>query len=179
MDVFELHRSLIHDHSAYTNSFIRIGDQRVREAVESEIKQGLLWPEPLLQLNPSFEPGGTIESLIEEGLLHEDCGQIFRIKRNENDAGTTLRLHRHQEEAVRVAARGEPYVLTTGTGSGKSLSYIIPAVDHVLRAGSGSGIKAIVVYPMNALANSQREELDKYLLRANSTWPGANQNCGK
>jgi ATP-dependent helicase YprA (DUF1998 family) len=54
-------------------------------------------------------------------------------------------------------------VLTTGTGSGKSLSYIVPIVDHVLRNGSGKGIKAIVVYPMNALANSQLGELEKFL----------------
>mgnify|MGYP000748829652 CR=1 FL=1 len=47
------------------------------------------------------------------------------------------------------------YVLTTGTGSGKSLAYFIPIVDYVLRHGSGKGIKAIVVYPMNALANDQ------------------------
>jgi ATP-dependent helicase YprA (DUF1998 family) len=58
-------------------------------------------------------------------------------------------------------------VLTTGTGSGKSLAYIIPIVDRVLaakRAGSyRPGIKAIVVYPMNALANSQLRELEKFL----------------
>jgi ATP-dependent helicase YprA (DUF1998 family) len=53
--------------------------------------------------------------------------------------------------------------LTTGTGSGKSLAYIIPIVDYVLRHGSGSGIQAIVVYPMNALANSQEGELEKFL----------------
>ncbi len=55
------------------------------------------------------------------------------------------------------------YVLTTGTGSGKSLSYIVPIVDHVLRTGSGGGVKAVVVYPMNALANSQLNELDRFL----------------
>jgi len=54
-------------------------------------------------------------------------------------------------------------VLTTGTGSGKSLSYIVPIVDHVVRRGSGQGIQAIVVYPMNALANSQEKELEKFL----------------
>jgi hypothetical protein len=56
-------------------------------------------------------------------------------------------------------------LLLTLTGSGKSLSYIIPIVNHVLREGSGRGIKAIVVYPMNALANSQKEELTKFLTR--------------
>jgi len=75
-----------------------------------------------------------------------------------------LQLHRHQTEAIRAARSGRNYVLTTGTGSGKSLAYIIPIVDQVLRHGSGKGIKAIVVYPMNALANSQVKELEKFLM---------------
>ena len=165
MDVFELHQHVVDDYAAYTKSFIRISDERISEAVQQEISDGLLWPEPLLQLNPSFAPGKRIDELVAEGVLHEDCGRIFRIKKNDNDVGRELRLYIHQEQAIRIAAANEPYVLTTGTGSGKSLSYIVPAVDHVLRTGSGSGIKAIVVYPMNALANSQREELDKFLTR--------------
>jgi superfamily II DNA/RNA helicase len=165
MDVFELHRHLIADYAAYTKSFIRIRDARIRQAVESEITRGLLWPEPLLQLNPAFEPGATIPELVAEGVLHEECGRIFRIKKHDTDFGKPLHLHRHQEQAVRIAAGAHSYVLTTGTGSGKSLSYIIPAVDYVLRNGTGRGIQAIVVYPMNALANSQREELDKFLRR--------------
>ena len=62
-----------------------------------------------------------------------------------------------------MAQTGVNYVLTTGTGSGKSLAYIVPIVDHVLRRGSGRGVQAIVVYPMNALANSQEGELTKFL----------------
>ena len=56
-------------------------------------------------------------------------------------------------------------MLTTGTGSGKSLAYMVPIVDHVLRTrrDGGQRIRAIVVYPMNALANSQEEELRKFL----------------
>jgi very-short-patch-repair endonuclease len=40
---------------------------------------------------------------------------------------------------------------------------MVPIVDHILCRGSGRGIQAIVVYPMNALANSQRGELQKFL----------------
>lgn len=54
-------------------------------------------------------------------------------------------------------------MLTTGAGSGKSLAYIVPIVDHVLRRGPGRGVQAVVVYPMNALANSQAGELTKFL----------------
>ena len=68
-------------------------------------------------------------------------------------------------QAIVKAKEGRSYVLTSGTGSGKSLTYIVPIVDHVLRQGSGRGIQAVVVYPMNALANSQFEELSKFLER--------------
>lgn len=165
MDVFELHRNLIADYASYTKSFIKIRDERIRRKVEEEISQGLLWPDPLLQLNPSFEPGAKISDLVREGLLHGECDRIFRLKQHDNDFGKPLHLHRHQEQAVRIASGPNSYVLTTGTGSGKSLAYIIPAVNHVLNAGTGRGIQAIVVYPMNALANSQKEELDKFLKR--------------
>ncbi|MDO5710892.1 MAG: DEAD/DEAH box helicase, partial [Micrococcales bacterium] len=80
-------------------------------------------------------------------------------------------LYKHQREAIEAARSGGSYVLTTGTGSGKSLGYIVPIVDRVLRSASGRGIRAVVVYPMNALANSQREELDKFLLDGFDTPP--------
>ena len=163
MDVFQLRNSLIDDYAQYISSFIRIKDPRIREYVEEEIKAGLLWPDPLIQLNPSFRPGKTIEDLVDEGVLHERCRQIFRTQKHPEDIGKVMRLHAHQEEAVRIAAGRNNYILTTGTGSGKSLAYIIPIVDHVLRNGSGKGIQAIIVYPMNALANSQLIELEKFL----------------
>ena len=75
----------------------------------------------------------------------------------------TAAPHAPDARRIRKAKEGKSYVLTSGTGSGKSLTYIVPIVDHVLRRGSGQGIQAIVVYPMNALANSQDEELGKFL----------------
>src|SRR5207249_798864 len=125
--------------------------------VEDELRAGLLWPEALVQLNPSYEPGGLIDELVERGLLHAGCSTVFRRNKDVAGGGRALRLHRHQVEAIEAARRGANYVLTTGTGSGKSLAYIVPIVDSVLRE-PGPGIKAIVVYPMNALANSQENE---------------------
>ena len=165
MDAFELHRHVISDYADYTKSFVRIADERVRNRVEQEMEQGLLWPEPLLQLNPAFEPGKSIDEMVEQKVLHKDCSRIFRAKAHANDLGRGLRLHRHQGQAIEIARQNRSYVLTTGTGSGKSLAYIIPIVDHVLKRGTGRGIQAIVVYPMNALANSQQEELDKFFKR--------------
>lgn len=163
MDVFGLRNNLIRDYEEYIKSFFVIRDDRIRAEVNRHLADGELWPDPLIQLNPSFERGHTIEELVADGVLHEECRGIFRVGKTETGGGTMLRLHRHQEEAIRMAAGGHNYVLTTGTGSGKSLAYMVPIVDHVLRSGSGKGLRAIVIYPMNALANSQKGELEKFL----------------
>ena len=66
--------------------------------------------------------------LAAQDLLQPAAKTIFRLEN-----GQELRLHRHQKEAIEAARTGKSYVLTTGTGSGKSLAYIIPIVDQVLR----------------------------------------------
>ncbi|MCP4695834.1 MAG: DEAD/DEAH box helicase [Gammaproteobacteria bacterium] len=162
MDIFDFRQRLIDEYSTYVGSFIQILDSRIDLHVRDKISD--LWPEPLIQLSPFFESGGLIDELVEQNLLDSECGGIFRRdKDDEAPCGKPLRLHRHQAEAVKTARNRDNYVVSTGTGSGKSLTYIIPVVDYVLRHGSGSGIKAIVVYPMNALANSQQVELEKFL----------------
>src|SRR5437867_10086835 len=166
MNVFDLRKRLVDDYASYTRSFIKIADRAICEKVYSELDAGAFWPEPLLQLNPTFRPGGTLDDLVSDGTLHAECARIFRIDKSPDDhTGKQLLLHTHQREAILKAKEGKSYVLTSGTGSGKSLTYIVPIVDHILRNGSGRGIQGIVVYPMNALANSQTEELGKFLTR--------------
>ena len=166
MDVFRVRDRLIDDYRDFTGSFVDIHDKNIREHVAERMARGYQWPDPWLSLNPNFASGGTITDLVAQGLLQPECERIFRLK-DDNPDGPVLRLHQHQREAIEAARTGSSYVLTTGTGSGKSLAYIIPVVDRVLAAKAAGtyrpGIKAIVVYPMNALANSQLRELRKFL----------------
>lgn len=74
------------------------------------------------------------------------------------------RLYRYQEEAVRAILAGRCTVLATGTGSGKTEAFLIPLIERCLRHG-GPGVKAIIVYPMNALAEDQRQRIEDYLGR--------------
>lgn len=164
MDVFKLREDLIEDYRRYVTSFLALRDERIKNHVQANLDDGRFWPEPRVGLNPAFEAGGWIGDLVSEGLLHERCRDIFRIGKTDAEfAGQPMRLHKHQVDAIREVAANRNYVLTTGTGSGKSLAYIVPIVDHVVRRGLGRGIQAIVVYPMNALANSQEKELEKFL----------------
>ena len=165
MNIFDLRQELIDDYSSYIKSFIEVRDQRIHSYVEEKLFQrGLLWPEPLIQMNPRFEAGLSIDELVDRSMLHPACRTIFRREKTlSRPAGTSMSLYRHQQEAVELARGGHSYVLTTGTGSGKSLAYMLPIVDSILRDPGQPGVKAIVVYPMNALANSQKGELEKYL----------------
>ena len=63
-------------------------------------------------------------------------------------------------------ARPPPTLVTTGTGSGKTEAFLYPIIDHALRAkrAGQSGMKAIILYPMNALANDQALRLTHLLI---------------
>ncbi len=172
MDAFRVHKKLIHDYRSFSEGFVDIRDRRIAGHVAEQAHKGRQWPEPWLALNPSFATGGGIDQLVAAGTLHPGCARIFRVGKQEaGEGGRPMVLHRHQAEAIETARTGASYVLTTGTGSGKSLGYLVPIVDAVLREGSGRGIRAIVIYPMNALANSQVEELGKFLGRDPATQP--------
>lgn len=175
MDVFSLHDQLIKEYRAFTEGGVVIRDDRIAEHLREDLDGKAQWPDPWLSLNPFFASGGTVSELVTEGLLHAEAAHIFKAGKKEGSAdlrGKPLTFHRHQREAVEAARTGESYVLTTGTGSGKSLAYIVPIVDRVLRererekaeGRTGKRVRAIIVYPMNALANSQVEELRKFLV---------------
>lgn len=164
MNVFEFRESLIQDYAAFSRSFVTPSAPDIKKYVDTQYAEELYWPSPYLQLNPSFVSGRSVSELVNEGILHPTCDEIFRIKRGTKEE-KSLRLFRHQEQALLCAKANRSYVVTTGTGSGKSLTFFIPIIDAILREKENATqkrTKAIIIYPMNALANSQQEELDEF-----------------
>jgi hypothetical protein len=101
-----------------------------------------------------------VDDLVASGDLDEATARIFRI------GATPIRFHRHQAQSIAKARAGQSFVVTTGTGSGKSLCFFVPVVDAIVRsrkAGQPRKTRAIIVYPMNALANSQIKEIEKFI----------------
>ena len=152
MNVFDTHRQIVDDYAQYIRSFINISDPEVALKVEDSLSEGRLWPQPLLQFNPAYEQAGTVEEVIAVGLLHDDARHIF-------DGYT---LFRHQREAIELGVGGTDFVVTSGTGSGKSLTYIGTIFNHLLANRGAEGVAAVIVYPMNALINSQTNEFNTY-----------------
>ena len=164
-NVFDFRNRLINEYSSFSRSFSKVSAQDILSKVEQEYDRGRYWPEPLIQINPNYKRQGTVQQLAEQGVLHPHCADIFRTGKTEGKPAD-LHLYVHQLQALAKAQSQQSYVVTTGTGSGKSLSFFVPIIDRILKAKAADPQKrtrAIVIYPMNALANSQLEELDKFL----------------
>ncbi|MBW4523225.1 MAG: DEAD/DEAH box helicase [Scytolyngbya sp. HA4215-MV1] len=69
--------------------------------------------------------------------------------------------HLHQERAFRRLS--PPYyqstLIATGTGSGKTECFLLPLLEHCRQQQGTLGIKAILIYPMNALATDQAKRI--------------------
>ena len=144
MSIFKLHRATLQDYRDFVESFIRIGDSRIREFVKENLFElGRLWPEPLVQLSPAYRQAQTLEELAQRDLIHPETARIFASL-----LGEERRLWQHQVEALEQAAQGQSFVVTSGTGSGKTLCFFIPIVDTVVRNPGLKGPIAFVIYPM-------------------------------
>jgi Lhr-like helicase len=160
VNVFDLDSSIIGDYERFARSFTQIRAEDIRSQIDALYATGRFWPEPLISINPHYERGKSVPDLVAEKVLHPDTARIFQID------GQPMRLFLHQEQAVAKAANGTSFVVTTGTGSGKSLCFFLPILDAAVRAraaGEEPRTRAIVIYPMNALANSQMQELQKFV----------------
>jgi Lhr-like helicase len=160
VNVFDLDRALIRDYERFARSFTQIRASDIHEQVKAIYASDRFWPEPLITINPHFERGNSVTELVDSGSLHPETANVFRVD------GQPITFHRHQAQAVAKATTRQSFVVTTGTGSGKSLCFFVPIIDAAIRArvaGEAPRTRAIVIYPMNALANSQLKELEKYI----------------
>jgi len=160
LDIFSLRDTVINEYKDFARSFTKIYASDIKEQVEQIYAQEKYWPEPLIQINPNFQKARSIKELVDDKTLHPLCEKIFVSD------GQPLSLYKHQEEAIALAVQGNSYVVTTGTGSGKSLCFFIPIVNAILtekEKDKTPRTRAIIIYPMNALANSQLEEIGKFL----------------
>ena len=143
----------------YIQTFVDVRDEQLSEAFRRAVADGeKLTKGPLLEATPAYAQGATLRQLIQEEVLSRSFARL-------DSAALPLDrpLFRHQEQAVRKVRAGRNVVVTTGTGSGKTESFLIPILDHLMRerdAGTlGSGVRALLLYPMNALANDQVKRL--------------------
>lgn len=147
----------------YVLSQLNIRDEDVRREIVRRIAdEDLLWRGPFLSLATPYLEGDADAATFLGGL---------GVSAEVNAAVGLQRLFRHQEDAIARLVRGEHTVIATSTSSGKSEAFFLPVLEHCRRSAGKAGVKAILVYPMNALASDQHERLRLYLYHLNRQLP--------
>ena len=158
------------DYIATTHTFANLSlQQQFVKELRANIARG-----PLLEIKDVFQSGKSIEEMIEDA----DCplSPLFRElesgKPNDKFHSYKLPINRnmylHQEKAIRSIVGGNNAVVSTGTGSGKTNCFLIPVLNELLREKEqgtlGKGVRALFIYPMNALANDQMKNIREILM---------------
>lgn len=142
----------------YLTTLLAPRDQDLAAAFDTAVDgSAMLTKGPMLEITPPYAPGAAPADLIDEGVLRAGIRGLDR------NLPITRPLYRHQETAIRKAVAGRNLVVSTGTGSGKTESFLLPILNDLIaerEAGTlGPGVRAILLYPMNALANDQVKRL--------------------
>jgi len=154
---------IVDSYRRYLRSLLPLRDPRLAAALDTAIETSpLLSKGPLLEASPAYQTGATIRQLVDEGVLHPE---FLSLTGPELPADRPLYVH--QETAIRKVRAGRNVVVATGTGSGKTESFLLPILAHLVEERAAGrldpGVRALLLYPMNALANDQMKRLRRLL----------------
>jgi len=160
MDPLAASTAIAETYRKYLGSLITPADpdlnRALAAAVDASARDGLTRG-PYLHVQPPYTKGASPRELVAEGVLGE------RFKRFGDGLPMERSLYSHQEQSIKKVAAGRNVVVATGTGSGKTESFLLPILDAIQReALDGAiqpGVRALLLYPMNALANDQLKRL--------------------
>lgn len=165
MNPFELVGEVQNTYKTFVHTFQKFKNGTIRDWVKVKVDEGtLLWKEPFVELTRRFKLGDSWIDLGQVG-VHPETKKCFTVKEGDRTTAS-VSLRSHQSACIRtVLQNNQNVIVATGTGSGKSFCFGIPIISECLRMKDKGikGIKAVIIYPMNALANSQYDEFARRL----------------
>ncbi|AUW94355.1 hypothetical protein BXT84_10735 [Sulfobacillus thermotolerans] len=153
----KLTREVQESYLRYLMTTFEIADERIREAFRRELyrDEGYI-NGPFLEATPPFRLGRSLRELIVAGNLSSAWLDVPSVD-------VDRRLYSHQDRALEKIQDNRNVIVSTGTGSGKTESFLYPIIDSLMRehieGKLSPGIRALLLYPMNALVNDQLKRL--------------------
>ena len=138
-------------------------EPELAEAIKSSVSiPGALFAGPYLEIAPPYFKGDSLSTLCKQGVLSSKL-KTMPCFREGRPIALDMPLYLHQEKAIRrLAYDHRSVVVSSGTGSGKTECFLIPLLNDLL-LDPELGVRAILIYPMNALVNDQLDRLRKLL----------------
>ena len=153
---------VLDEYRDYLRTEFRAKDPALRAALERELDAaGFLAQEPFYQAHRPFRSGERWRDLAIDSRL----AQVMENR----SRGPAAYLHQSQAIQELLSPTARPVVVTTGTGSGKTEAFLDPVIQNAFEDSvlfKKSGLTAILIYPMNALANDQKQRIEDYLREA-------------
>lgn len=144
----------------YIRSSFKFKSEKLQKLFEQQLEVEDLFKGPYVNLNLPFQCGKSLDELMDEGIV---CQSFRKL----GDMNFERPLYSHQEESIRHICSGRSAIITTGTGSGKTESFLFPILNELMhdveRGNTEVGIRAIFLYPMNALVNDQIDRVRRIL----------------
>ena len=157
---------ILEEYRSYLLTELRASDPTLRQALTEALdRPGFLAQEPFFQAHRPFKEGKPWAQL---GL----DGKLAKVMETRSESKTAFL---HQSDAIEhlLSKGATPLVVTTGTGSGKTECFLLPAIQNAIEDAvrfKQPGLTAILVYPMNALANDQETRIREYLEASGHTY---------
>ena len=143
------------EYTRYLTSIFSLNDPEYEQQFRDCLEKMPFSSGPYLEVTDAFETGETVHELMAAGALPKNYDRLgFHLDRP---------LYMHQIDALKRISAGKNAVVSTGTGSGKTESFLFPVAKELVEEFNngtlGKGVRAMFIYPMNALANDQVERL--------------------
>ncbi|MFQ3596886.1 MAG: DEAD/DEAH box helicase [Chloroherpetonaceae bacterium] len=172
----ETSRHIAERYKRYIRTTYDIKDAEFKHLFDQQLQANeAFFKGPFLDAMPPYQSGASIKALVESDMLSwyfsPNSKSGICVEKSDTDELIYNRpLYAHQEESLKKALAGKNLIVSTGTGSGKTESFLLPILEHLLRekeAGTLNepGVRALLLYPMNALANDQMKRLRLLLAR--------------
>ncbi|WP_394190937.1 DEAD/DEAH box helicase [Paenisporosarcina quisquiliarum] len=165
MSIHPLHgkNQIDSDYRDYLATTFPINNHIIEDAFQKELKaENLLSKGPFLEVTAPYKKGMSIQELVSEGILSK-----YFLTLNQEEMPSNRPLYAHQERAIRKAKEKKNFIVATGTGSGKTESFMMPILNNLFseyeKGTLTPGVRALFIYPMNALANDQVKRLRSLL----------------
>ena len=125
--VVENLRHLITEYRSFIKSSYQLADPGLRKQFERHVDEaGVLVKAPCVTLSRNFAEGRTLAEVLASGCAHRELARL----RWPFGAST---LFAHQEAALHAVETGRNVIVKTGTGSGRTEAFLLPALSAVLR----------------------------------------------
>lgn len=166
-------RKIEQSYRGYLAATIHFDSRDLQQQLEDILNtRGFLAKGPFLEAAPPYERSGTVRDFIAKGEL---CSSMLSLGGGNPDLFDPDRpLYSHQARAIKKALSGNNFAVVTGTGSGKTECFLLPILNDILREfeqdGPSPGVRALLLYPMNALANDQLKRLRELLVGTEVTF---------